>query len=239
MPMTALFGLTDDPSELLGYGPITAGMARELAASATWRRLLFDPESGALLDHGRTTYTPPVALADFVKARDVYCRFPGCRRKVVNGELDHLCAYAEGGADQRDQPGRVLRPPPPPQTRRRRLAGPSPARRWAGVDQPDRAPARHPALRLPQRPRPTLSSILGPMTVRRFAWVTAVVPSGRRHGRRSSGTSWPRWRHSCTRAAPRRRSRPTRCSPRCPAPDPAHRRRPRDHEQVDLPRGAC
>ena len=97
MPMTALFGLTDDPSELLGYGPITAGMARELAASATWRRLLFDPESGALLDHGRTTYTPPVALADFVKARDVYCRFPRCRRKVVNGELDHLVAYAEGG----------------------------------------------------------------------------------------------------------------------------------------------
>ena len=97
MPMTALFGLTDDPSELLGYGPITAGMARELAASATWRRLLFDPESGALLDHGRTTYTPPVALADFVKARDVYCRFPTCRRKVVNGELDHVRAYADGG----------------------------------------------------------------------------------------------------------------------------------------------
>ncbi len=97
MPMTALFGLTDDPSELLGYGPITAGMAREIAATATWRRLLFDPESGALLDHGRTTYTPPVALADFVKARDVYCRFPRCRRKAVNGELDHLVAYAEGG----------------------------------------------------------------------------------------------------------------------------------------------
>ncbi len=44
--------------------PITAGMAREIAATATWRRLLFDPESGALLEHGRTTYTPPVALAD-------------------------------------------------------------------------------------------------------------------------------------------------------------------------------
>jgi hypothetical protein len=97
MPMTSLFGLTNDPSELLGYGPITAGMAREIAASATWRRLLFDPESGALLDHGRTTYTPPVALADIVKARDVYCRFPNCRRKAVNGELDHLVAFAEGG----------------------------------------------------------------------------------------------------------------------------------------------
>ena len=98
VPMAALFGLTDDPAELLGYGPITAEMAREIAATATWRRLLFDPVSGALLDHGRTTYTPPAALADFVKARDVHCRFPGCRRKVVNGELDHLVAYAAGGA---------------------------------------------------------------------------------------------------------------------------------------------
>jgi len=97
IPMTALFGLTDDPCELLGYGPITASMAREIAENAAWRRLLFDPVSGALLDHGRTTYTPPAALADFVKARDVYCRFPTCRRKVVNGELDHLRAYADGG----------------------------------------------------------------------------------------------------------------------------------------------
>jgi hypothetical protein len=98
MPMTALFGLTDDPSELLGYGPITAEAAREIAATATWRRLLVDPASGALLDHGRTTYTPPVALADFVRARDVYCRFPGCQRKAVNGELDHVRAFADGGA---------------------------------------------------------------------------------------------------------------------------------------------
>ncbi len=98
MPMSSLFGLTDDPAELLGYGPITAEMAREIAATATWRRLLFDPVSGALLDHGRTTYTPPAALADFVKARDVHCRFPGCRRAVVNGELDHVHAYADGGA---------------------------------------------------------------------------------------------------------------------------------------------
>ncbi|MGI5128964.1 DUF222 domain-containing protein [Pseudonocardia sp. CA-107938] len=98
MPMTSLFGLTDDPCELLGYGPITAEMAREIAATAVWRRLLFDPATGALLDHGRTTYTPPAALAEFVRARDVYCRFPGCRRKVVNGELDHITAFADGGA---------------------------------------------------------------------------------------------------------------------------------------------
>jgi len=102
MPMTSLFGLTNDPSELLGYGPVTADIAREIAATAVWRRLLFDPVSGALLDHGRTTYTPPAALADHVKARDVYCRFPGCRSKAGNGELDHLVAYADGGTTSAD-----------------------------------------------------------------------------------------------------------------------------------------
>ena len=99
VPLDALRGTTDEPAELLGYGPITAAAAREFAAGAVWRRLVADPLSGALLDHGRTTYTPPVALAEFVKARDVHCRFPGCRRAVANGELDHLHPYSAGGTN--------------------------------------------------------------------------------------------------------------------------------------------
>ena len=47
-----LFGLDDQPAHLTGYGPITAESARRLAAdrSGTWRRLLTDPDTGALLD---------------------------------------------------------------------------------------------------------------------------------------------------------------------------------------------
>ncbi len=56
-----------------------------------------DPLSGALLDHGRSTYRPPVALAEFVRARDVRCRSPICRRQAQNCELDHAIAWAEGG----------------------------------------------------------------------------------------------------------------------------------------------
>ncbi|HEY3259488.1 MAG TPA: DUF222 domain-containing protein, partial [Pseudonocardiaceae bacterium] len=67
-----------------GYGPIPADMTRELAADATWRRLLTDPTSGTLLDVGRTTYKPPTALADFVRARDVTCRFPGALDRPRN-----------------------------------------------------------------------------------------------------------------------------------------------------------
>lgn len=97
VPITMLLGLDEQPGELVGYGPIPAPLAREIAAKGTWRRLLTDPASGTLLDHGRTTYTPPVGLADFVRARDVYCRFPPCQQRAATADLDHTIAYEPGG----------------------------------------------------------------------------------------------------------------------------------------------
>jgi len=96
VPATTLLGLDQAPAELAGYGPIPADLARELAADATWQRLLTDPTSGTLLDHGRTTYKPPAALADFVRARDLTCRFPGCTRASERCELDHRTEYPAG-----------------------------------------------------------------------------------------------------------------------------------------------
>lgn len=94
--LATLRGTSTEPAELVGHGPVHAELAREIAADATWERLVADPLSGALLDHGRTTYTPPRALAEFVRARDVYCRFPGCRRQARHGELDHVIPYPAG-----------------------------------------------------------------------------------------------------------------------------------------------
>ena len=50
-----------------------------------------------MLDHSRDTYRPPAALADFIRARDLYCRMPGCRRQANNCELDHTIDWAKGG----------------------------------------------------------------------------------------------------------------------------------------------
>ncbi len=97
VPITMLLGLDDQPGELVGYGPIPADLAREIAAEGTWRRLLTDPVSGTLLDYGRTTYTPPAGLADFVRARDVYCRNPICRQRAATADLDHAIAWDDGG----------------------------------------------------------------------------------------------------------------------------------------------
>lgn len=74
-----------------------ASLARETAADGVWRRLVTDPLSGTLLDYGRTTYHPPTGLADHIRARDLYCRAPGCRRKAADAELDHVVAWSDGG----------------------------------------------------------------------------------------------------------------------------------------------
>lgn len=97
-------GLDDQPGELAGYGPIPGSLARELAGDpdSTWRRILTDPESGALLDVGRTTYRPPAALADHVRARDRRCRFPGCRQSAQRCDIDHVVRFPDGATSRRN-----------------------------------------------------------------------------------------------------------------------------------------
>ena len=71
-------------------------MARTLAGDATWRRILTDPDSGAVLDVGTTTYRPPQHLAERVIARDKTCRAPGCRIPACRCELDHSIRFPDG-----------------------------------------------------------------------------------------------------------------------------------------------
>ncbi len=94
-----LLGLDDQPAQLTGYGPITAQTARRLAAdeSGTWRRLLTDPDSGALLDIGEHRYRPAQRLRDFVSARDDVCAFPTCNQPGYRCEYEHLEPFARGG----------------------------------------------------------------------------------------------------------------------------------------------
>jgi hypothetical protein len=93
---TTLLGLDEAPGELAGYGPITAQVTRILAGDATWRRILTDPHTGAVLDVGTTTYRPPQHLAELVMARDKTCRAPGCRIPARRCELDHTIRFPDG-----------------------------------------------------------------------------------------------------------------------------------------------
>ena len=99
VPLSVLLGLDEAPGELSGHGPITAAQARAaaFAAGATWRRIITDDVSGAVLDVGRTRYRPPAAVADTVRARHPRCLFPTCSRPSTLCDLDHRDPFDRTG----------------------------------------------------------------------------------------------------------------------------------------------
>jgi hypothetical protein len=89
----ALDGCGSAPAyELGGQGLIPPELLAELAASAKLAPLVHPadapPEPG---------YVPSKALADFVRCRDLTCRWPGCDRPATACDLDHTIPFAEGG----------------------------------------------------------------------------------------------------------------------------------------------
>ncbi len=93
VPLPTLLGLREDTGELLGYGDLPAGVARELAADADWQRWVHDPVSGHLLDQGGYDYRVKAVLERFLVGRDRYCRFPGSARTAESSDLEHNEAF--------------------------------------------------------------------------------------------------------------------------------------------------
>ncbi|HXO47721.1 MAG TPA: HNH endonuclease signature motif containing protein [Mycobacterium sp.] len=79
-------------SEVCADGLVAPELVAELAAGATLVPLTHPidaaPEPG---------YVPSKKLADFVRCRDLTCRWPGCDRPAFDCDLDHTVPYADGG----------------------------------------------------------------------------------------------------------------------------------------------
>ena len=86
---SALDGSSENPAVVEGNGLIPAEVLRELAKSAKLQPLTvpayFAPEPG---------YQPSRKLADFVRARDLTCRAPGCDRSTTRWDIDHTVPYS-------------------------------------------------------------------------------------------------------------------------------------------------
>ncbi|HSS22861.1 MAG TPA: HNH endonuclease signature motif containing protein [Mycobacterium sp.] len=79
-------------SEVSADGLIAPELVAELAKSAKLVALVHPGDSPA--ERG---YVPSKALADFVRCRDLTCRWPGCDRPALECDLDHTIPYADGG----------------------------------------------------------------------------------------------------------------------------------------------
>lgn len=87
-----LEGASLHPGYLLGAGTlISAEVVRELAAAARLRPLIHPADAPA-----EAGYRPSRALADFVRARDLTCRAPGCDRPATDCDIDHTIPFPRG-----------------------------------------------------------------------------------------------------------------------------------------------
>ena len=79
-------------SEVCADGLVSPELIAELADAAKLVPLVHPvdaaPEPG---------YVPSKKLADFVRCRDLTCRWPGCDRPAFDCDIDHTVPYADGG----------------------------------------------------------------------------------------------------------------------------------------------
>jgi hypothetical protein len=98
----ALFGTSDEPAYVEGYGPVPAELAREIVAGActrgevvALRRLYTSPTTGELVSMEALSRAFRNSLGRFIKLRDQICRTPWCDAPVRHG--DHAEEYAAQG----------------------------------------------------------------------------------------------------------------------------------------------
>lgn len=103
----ALLGGAPTPANLVGYGPIPAGVARALvmhaseAATGMSIRRLYATPTGALVAMESTARTAPAGLARFIRARDSHtCRTPYCSAPIRH--IDHVHPHHAGGPTRAD-----------------------------------------------------------------------------------------------------------------------------------------
>jgi hypothetical protein len=81
---------SDQPGYLPGFGIMPAESVRDLAGSGATVKPLTAP------DGAEPGYRPSARLAEFVRFRDVTCRFPDCDAPAQVCDVDHSIAYPDG-----------------------------------------------------------------------------------------------------------------------------------------------
>ncbi|OMC14333.1 hypothetical protein A5735_11065 [Mycolicibacter heraklionensis] len=86
-------GSGDAPGSLVeADGLIPPELIAELAESARLVPVVHPADAPA-----EPGYVPSKALADYVRCRDLTCRWPGCDRPAIDCDVDHTIPYGDGG----------------------------------------------------------------------------------------------------------------------------------------------
>ncbi|WP_125106597.1 HNH endonuclease signature motif containing protein [Gulosibacter massiliensis] len=97
-----------DVATVNGMSPISGPVALDWARNAPHLlRILTDPITGHVVTVD--TRMPDASLKRFLRARDVHCRFPGCRRPVERCDIDHTIAVEHGGPTSQPNLGHLCR----------------------------------------------------------------------------------------------------------------------------------
>lgn len=99
VPVLGLLGLTNEPAQLSGHGPIPAEIARKLLCNAgSFLRVLTDPISGTPLKGAPPErYRLCDAEKTLLRALNETCSFPNCTNPAIDSETDHIRPYSQGG----------------------------------------------------------------------------------------------------------------------------------------------
>jgi hypothetical protein len=79
------------PAFVFGAGILPAALLAGILSRARIREVRHPGDSPAV-----PRYVPPPSLADFVRCRDLTCRFPGCDKPAQVCDLDHTVPYPVG-----------------------------------------------------------------------------------------------------------------------------------------------
>ncbi|HET9202493.1 MAG TPA: HNH endonuclease signature motif containing protein, partial [Acidimicrobiia bacterium] len=95
-PLTTLLGLTEDPGEIPGWGPVIADITRQIVANShdsEWRIAV--THHNQLLDVITTRRRPTKSQQRLVEALDPECVFPTCRIDSADCDIDHTLPWTQ------------------------------------------------------------------------------------------------------------------------------------------------
>ena len=86
-----VYGDAPIPGYVSGYGALPPEMVRALVRTATLRPVAHPGEPDC-----EAGYRPSTALAEFIRCRDLTCRFPGCDAPAEVCDIDHTVPWPHG-----------------------------------------------------------------------------------------------------------------------------------------------